>query len=414
MKWLVLLLAGTGCAPTLVWSGRDVNRQVKAEVLGADAQQWLRVGEQDGARFDAIGLEGIVFSATGAVAYPAIREGKWYVVTPEQTLGPYSGVAELQFNADGTRLAFASQAKDGWRVVVDGVAGPPFEDLQPRTLQFSRGGAHVAYVGLTGKCATIVVDGEARPCLERVLALRVTDAGTVAAAVREGGKARFLFGATLGPAFEAIGGWVVTEDGAHHAYAGRQADQKWVPVIDAVAWSACARVSHLRFGDQGKKVAWVCANEGKAALVVDGTAGPVYPTLSAPVLAEDGPDVAVVARDPNGAWVIAGDASWGPFAEVSDLIVQRTGIAFVARSNGLTRVVHGQTQTPLPAVVEGSLVLSPAGDHWAAIAGDVAARELWIAIDGKKLRSVPPEDVFGEPPAALQAWLARELVEATR
>lgn len=410
---LVLLLL-TACAPTLVWSGRDAERQAMAEVLSESNQQWLRTGSRDGARYDAVGLEGIVFAPVGGrVAYPAIREGQWFVVTDAQTLGPYVGVAELQFSADGARVAFAAQTREGWRVVIDGAPGPAFEDLQPRTLQFSRSGTHTAYVGRSGRCATLVIDGEARPCVERVLALRVTDAGTVAATVREGGKDRFLFGDAPGPAFDAIGGWVVTEDGAHHAYAARQG-KRWVPVVDGVAWSDCARVSHLRFGDLGKKVAWVCAEGGTAALVVDGAAGPRYPAISAPVLGEDTPDVAYVAQDPNGAWVIAGDSTWGPFAEVRDLLVQGGRVAFVARSNGLTRVVHGQAQTPLPAVVDGSLVLSARGDHWAVIAGDPAARELWIAVDGAKLRAVAAEDVFGESGAALQRWLTRELREATR
>lgn len=409
---LVLLL--TGCAPTLVWTGHDLSRSVSAEVLAADDTQWLRTGSRDGARFDAIGLEGIVFSPVGGqVAYAAIRTGQWFVVTDLRTFGPYSGIAELQFSPDGSRVAFAAQDAAGWRAVIDGAAGPAFENLQPKSLHFSRDSAHTAYVGRSGKCATVVVDGQPRPCVERVLAVHVTEAGTAAAAVRDAGRERFVLGETAGPAFDAIGGWAVTEDGAHAAYAAKQ-NGRWIPVIDGVAWSDCARVSHLRFGDGGKKVAWVCGDGAEAAVVVDGVSGTKFSAVSAPVLSEDSGDVAYVSQDPNGAWVHAGDASWGPFAEVRDLTVQGGTVAFVARSNGVTRVVMGEKQTPLPAVVDGSLVVSARGDHWAVIAGDPAERALWIAIDGAKLRPVAAEDVFGESAAALQAWLHRELKEATR
>jgi hypothetical protein len=410
-----LLLAAAGCAPQVIWSGHDPQRQLKAEVLASGGQQWMRTGRQQGSPFDRIASAGIVFAPEGSkVAYAALQGGTWWFVLGTEMLGPWEGVADPRFSRDGSRFAFAAQTPAGWHVVVDERIGAPFESIQSRTLHFSEDGTHVAYVARIGPCAFIVVDGRQGVCRERIRSLSVTDGGTVAAVVHENSQEHFLFGTTEGPPVDSIGDWTVTDDGRHFAYAAR-IGQRWTAVVDGVGFSACGRVQHLRFGDEGRRAAWVCVKGRQSSVVIDGTEGTAFPVVSAPVLAAVAPDYAYVAHDERGAWVVAADSMRGPFAEVDNLLLSNHGgvLAFLARVDGQTRVVHGAEQTQLSAVVKGSLVLSEDGHHWAVIDGDPTQRVLWLLVDGTKVKRVAPEEVFGQTAEQLAPWLERELRETS-
>ncbi len=407
---VVATLVLSACAgPRLIWTGRDSSRHLRAEVLAQGNSQWLRVGQAQGERFEAIGTDGIVFAADGsAVAYPALREGKWFIIAREKTLGPFDGVVDLRFDPTGVRLAFIAESADGFRAIVDGRPTPAFERIQPGTLQFSRSGQHVGFVGSTGNCATIVVDGTHSPCHERVLSLRVTDQGTAAAVIGSGGKQRLL-SSELGPAFDEITEWAISESG-RIAYAAR-AGSRFVVILDGTVSSDCEAVRHLRFGDGGRRAAWVCSDTGLASVVIDGVPGPRFPWVSAPSVAARAATVAYFARDPQGAWVVIGDSKRGPYAHVAELALAKNGqgFAFVARSSGVSSVVHGTGETPVDAVVEGSLVVSDDGSHWAAITGESTTQALWLTIDGARRRQLVSAEVFGAGNQQFGAWMTREL-----
>jgi hypothetical protein len=389
---------------------------MRAEVLAKDNQQWLRTSGAEGPRFEEVPPAGIVFSAErSTLGYAAQRTGRWWVVLGPKESGPWDGVAEPCFSPDGSRFAFAAQTALGWQAVVDGRIEMPFEAIQARTLQFSRDGRHVAYVGSTGACNFIVVDGQPSPCHQRVLSLRVTNPGSVAAVVREGSQERFLFGSEAGAPVDAVGDWTATDDGRHVAYAAR-AGGRWRAVVDGIPSADCARVQHVRFGDAGRRVGWVCGERGQASVVIDGIPGAAFLFVSPPLLAAQAPDYAYVAHDERGAWVVTADATQGPFAEVRDLsLASRGGIpVFLARQAGVARVMHGLRQTPLSAAIEGSLVLSEDGRHWAVIDGDPVGRTLWLLIDGKRVRRIASDEVFGETVDEFTPWLARELRELSK
>ena len=410
----VLLLLGACCAPRVIWSGHDPRRELKATVLAAQGEQWLRTSSKDGPRFEVVATQGIVFSPEGAMlAYPGVHDEQWWMIVGEDRLGPWDAVAEPRFSRDGRRFAFVAQTPAGWHAVVDDRLGPPFEAIQSRSLQFSEDGVHVGYVAAGGACAFIVVDQTVGPCRERVRALRVSNRGTAAAVIREGPHERLVAGEQVGQPFDAIGEWVVTDDGRRHAYAARIGD-RWVAVVDGVASADCARVQQLRFGDRGRRVAWVCRDRGASTVVIDGVPGKPFPVVSALVLAARAPDYAYLAHDERGAWVVAGGSMQGPFSEIDHLLVSPggDGLAFLARVGGQTRVVHGSEEVALSAAVEASLVLSEDGRHWAIIDGDPARQLLWLTIDGVRVRPVAPDEVFGETEEQLAAWLDRELREA--
>src|SRR5262249_35515936 len=331
------------------------------------SQQWLQSGGEVGPRFEQVDTSQVVFAPDGSrLAYPAMLEGRWWMIVGEERLGPWEDVAEPRFGGNGRRFAFLARAPGGWHVVTDGTAGPALESIQPRTLGFSEDGTHLGYVAREGRCPFAVVDGKALACQERIRSLGVTNLGTVVMVIREGRKERFLVGDQRGPPCDAIGERGVTADGRHSAYPPQRGPG--CPVfVDGVASAECTRVQHLRYGDAGH-LSWVCSGVGGATVFVDGVAGMAWPLVSAPVLASRASDIAYVARDEQGAWVISEGGRQGPFADARNLVLPPEGgdPVFLARIDGKIRVVHQGRTTPLGAAVEGSLVVSDDGQHWAA------------------------------------------------
>src|SRR5215813_1383547 len=124
----LLLGLGAGCAPHLIWSGHDARRELAAEVFATGSQQWLQSGGEVGPRFEQVDTSQVVFAPDGSrLAYPAMREGRWWMIVGEERLGPWEDVAEPRFGGNGRRFAFLARAPDGWHVVTDGTAGPALE-----------------------------------------------------------------------------------------------------------------------------------------------------------------------------------------------------------------------------------------------------------------------------------------------
>jgi len=412
---LVLLLPSAGCAPRLVWAGHDSTGALRAAVFAADGKQWLVSGADVGTRFDVVDQEAIAFSPDGSrLAYAAMEAGVWWIVIGPEQLGPWNDVSEPRFSGDGRHFAFLAQAADGWHAVVDGIPGSAFEAIQPHTLQFSPDGQRVALVARSGGCAVVVVDGVPGACRERVRALRLTNVGA-AGILREGPSDRFFFGTEAGPAAEEIGEWAVTPDGARFAYASRTG-LRWVVQVDGAAVSSCERVQHVLFGDDGRRVAWVCIADGRSSVVIDGVPGAEALVVSDLVLAAHARAYAYVARDDRGVWVVSAGSRLGPFADVEDLSLGSGGGApvFVARSAGRSRVVHGASVTPVDAPVEATLVASGDGIHWALVDGDPSHHVLWLVLDGRRVREVRPDEVFGISRDQRSAWMTHALHELLR
>lgn len=404
----LLLLALSACAPRVLWYR---TAPADATVYGDGDAQWMRIGNEHGPRFEGIATDAVVFSPDGRrFAYPAMRGGRWYMVDDGRELGPWDGIAAPRLSPDGKRLLFLAQTGAQWRVVTDGVEGALYDEVRASTLQFSRGGAHTGYVARTGTCVRAVIDAAEGPCFENVRALGVTSDGQAALIVRDNGAEHFIFRGERGPAEDAIGEWAMTDE--RFAYVHKR-DGQWGVVSDGKVVAACDSARQLRFSQDGQSLVFVCGKGAHAAVVINGEAGRRYRIVS-PLLVTR--NVAYAAEDERGNWVVVGNMELGPYRRVFDLALSRDGtaVAFIVPSPDGRVIVHNGNETPVSAFVDGTLTLSEDGKHVGYISGDPVVRELFLYVDGERLRHVKGEFVFGQERQELQRWVARQVEGVAR
>ena len=116
---------------------------------------------------DAVGL--ITFSPDGRRIAFAARNGNQRHVVLDGEAGPeFDDVAKIVFSPDGTRVAYEAAKffktdptkKDVWFMVVDGQAQREYENLMRGSLVFNGDGKHLAYGVSEGDKRRVVVDGK--------------------------------------------------------------------------------------------------------------------------------------------------------------------------------------------------------------------------------------------------------------
>jgi Tol biopolymer transport system component len=71
----------------------------------------------------------------------------------------YQGITEMIFSPDSRRLAFVASQNAKAVVVLDGVPGKTFDNIEPETTRFSADSKQLAYVARTGQRHVLVRDG---------------------------------------------------------------------------------------------------------------------------------------------------------------------------------------------------------------------------------------------------------------
>ena len=130
-----------------------------AYAAGTASTHYVVEGERRHPEYD--GLNGLLMSPTGSVAYAARKDGKWTMVIDGVERGWYDEVAEgLVFSDDGAHFAFTARRGPSWYVVVDGQPRQPSKGVVVDSLAMSKDGAHVAfaYIETPGRLR-IALDG---------------------------------------------------------------------------------------------------------------------------------------------------------------------------------------------------------------------------------------------------------------
>ncbi|MBI3921825.1 MAG: hypothetical protein HY318_10455 [Armatimonadetes bacterium] len=191
------------------------------------------------------------------------------------------------FSPDGKRFAHHANMGNGWAVVVDGVQGKTYDDIESSTVIFSPDSARVAYIAHKGKKVVAVVDGEEGPTFDELLLMqsRITfspNGKRVAYVAVRGKKAIVIIDGVAGPPYDVVWDVAFTPDSRRLVY-WAVLGKKCFPVVDGTRGEGYDLIipTTLTFSPSGDRYALVAARSGKAFVVVDGVKGRPYDGVQA-------------------------------------------------------------------------------------------------------------------------------------
>jgi dipeptidyl aminopeptidase/acylaminoacyl peptidase len=319
--FLALLTAGTVTAQS------DVNRRHtetllgpfppevrQSAVLSPDGRHVAYIQSGAGQRVVVDGKEqkpydqvaGLEFNHDGSrLAYAAKRDDRWYVVVDGRESPGYRRVGVPHFNADGTRLAHVALLDvDKRTVVVNGQAGQPYDVISAGLIEFSPDGSRMAYGGVRdGKCYLIVDGDETGP---------FDDLGTRTGYQFSSDNARLAFVALVGenlhvildgrrspPAYD-VGDLVFSPDGKQVAYTAQEAkDGPWFVFQNNEKQGPYQTIGDksLRFSPDSSRLAYSAQTEGRWTAVVDRQPGEPHDGIAEMRFSPDGKRLAYVVQD---------------------------------------------------------------------------------------------------------------------
>jgi hypothetical protein len=464
-----------GCGPAVLWSGYTPDRRQRVEVIEDGSRQFVTIDGRRAAGYRAIAAWSMAFSADGRhIAYAARTNGHWAVVHQGRPGPAWDGIGEIVLSSSG-RLAYAAERDGSWRVIVDGQAGPRFDAILAGTLRFSRDGRRSAYVGRDRRGVRAVVDGRAGPRFDGIGQLAISEDGArVAYAARRGDDAHVVVDGVIGPPWRAVSALALSPTGgrvAHGAFDGRD----WRVIVDGEPGAAVDAVYAILFRADGRHVAWVAGVDdvdvvvldgepvaaearirpetlafapvgaampdtrpglacvvptpgGGERVVIDGTPGPVYDQIDRPVWSADGRRLGHAARR-GDVWLAVVDGRELPGgSRVTAPVFSPDGrrVAYLARRGSAWFVVVDGRDHRFDLVLEDTLAFSRDSRSWSVIAGDLARKRLFFAVDGA--RRVPlalrelysaaaresPGGPASDPPSnVLRAWSEAEANRAS-
>jgi hypothetical protein len=177
----------------------------------------------------------LAFSPSGKrLAWTARKMGAWWVVENLDESGPFERVSSLVWAPRGDELAFAVGQKTGELVVRAGRPGAMYEGVLPGSLTFDATGTHIVYSARRGHAWRVITDGVEGPPYEDLEAPRFLGDSAATAHVARRGEATFLvLDGHQGPVEADASSLVVSPDGKRFMYTARAGLR--VSVVEGVA-----------------------------------------------------------------------------------------------------------------------------------------------------------------------------------
>ncbi|MDO8586367.1 MAG: hypothetical protein Q7T82_04945 [Armatimonadota bacterium] len=287
--------------------------------------------------------ESPVFSQEGLHLAYVTRKGAKSVVVVDGVSGTgYDEIekSSLAISLDGKRVAYLARKGEKWVVVVDGVPGPEYDEVPKWTLVYNGDVKHIAYLAKKGDKYVVVVDGQPGAEYDEIdddsVVFSADGKRLAYAATKEDSEYLTVAGGQSGPVRHA-GSPVFSTDGKRLAYVVRHGEKSVVVVDDVTGPEYDGIVDDsIVFSADGKRVAYVAStSDNKCFVVVDGQPGPKCDAGSRPVLSPDGKRLAHRVRH-GEMFVVVVDGVTGPeydMIENDSIVFSADGrrVAYVAQ-----------------------------------------------------------------------------------
>ena len=380
-----------GGKPTQGWVAARCVRRASPRDLPAYVRIW-KLTERPLCTFapSRVVRESLAVSPDGwRMAYAERVGDKGFRVVVDGQAGPtYELVLRgtPRFSADSRRVAYAALDQGAWRLVVDNFAGPPFERLTAPVL--SPDGRHVACAALKNKAWRVLLDGQAGKPFEKIDPASLTfspDGTRLAYAARQWDKWQVVCDGKPGEAFDEVGGIRFSPDSRRMLHVAR-ATSRWHAVVDGVKGPPFDAIEGRAFSPNGQRVTYVARAEQKFRVVVDGFVGPACDGIleGTPAFSPDGRRVAYGVVRGNTAHVVLDGKAQRPYAAIAGLAFSPDSrrVAYAAQRGIVWHVVtDGVEGLPYDAIAKGTPVFSPDSRRMAFVAR--AGGRSMVVLDGQ-------------------------------
>lgn len=422
--WCIVLFSTTACGAQSIWYGRSPNRAQTVEVWAQGDRQWLETDGRASPLYDGVGVDVLTFSPDSTrLAVPVQRDGRWTLIVDGQESRLWRGIGAVVFSDDSRHLAYAVESDDGWHVVSDGRLGPRFDGLLKDTLRFGPASKQLVYVAQRGSKVHVVLDHEMGDGYDGVGQLSFSDDGRhLAYLARRGSFAHVVVDGVIGPPYHRIGELRIGLNG-HIGYLAIGA-RGHVAVINGVESAPAERMVSLSFSSDGRRFAYVAFRTEQWFVEFNGTSEGPYQGIAAGSLAfsPDGTRIAYAAKRAERWYIVLDGQEIGPYdgtgaiafdvdgsrsAHVSyrgeqaivvidgderpagrwagNLVLgrHRERFAYLSIQGAKMLAVVDGSVYPFSLIVDGSLMFSDDGRHWACVAAVDESSGFWLVVDGK-------------------------------
>ena len=271
--------------------------------------------------------------------------GKLYDAIPTIPLTEAGRPPSIEFSQDGKRVGYTVKDGDGYRVVVDGEAGPQFKSIAVGAVDFSPDGKRFAYIASDGDADFVVIDGKPSGKFDYV-----SEGGRVFSLDSQ----HWLFYGRRGEIEYAVLDGIEMASDVYkphpsffengHSTDVKKVGEKWVVYIDGKPSKAYDSIgNNIEFSADGKHYLFRARDASGTFLVVDGVEGKRWPAIdeNSYKFTPDGRTSHVV-KIAAESYVVIGDKAEKSYEWVSEPTFSKNGssMAYVADSKGKRFVVH--------------------------------------------------------------------------
>ncbi|MEP6832126.1 MAG: hypothetical protein ABJB74_01980 [Gemmatimonas sp.] len=343
-------------------------------------------------------VSSISFSPNGKrVAYVAISNGKTVMVVDGVAGAPFDfiPVGSAFFSPDSRRVTYVAKRGDRNYVITDGRESAPYDEIDMRYARFTSDSKHVIYTATLGARHVVVYDDKEIARAEYVGDPVFSKTGNRLAYVQMNNDAwAVVVDGVAGKSYRSIGNNLIfSDDESHFLYRGRDSlDHVVVDGVERVN-ARSIRGNSYALSSDGKHVAFVAQDGGRDRWVLDGVPQTTYDWVSGDAaFSADGRTLTYVAELERKRFVVIGANEGERFDDITEFpkFTANNHVLFVAKRGEQHYVVIDSQGAAYDQVSE--TFIAPSGK-----AVTVAKRgATWsVYIDGK------PGALYDEAPNSL-------------